>query len=259
MTEPKSKRKVSGRVRPVALLEPEMERRLSAYASAAVAAGVGLLALTRPAEAKIVYTPADINIPINGAPVPLDLNHDGSPDFSFINSEKTSSDFTRSHLRAKAVDGGNAVWGRGAFLGGASGTMFASVLRPGSTVGPSRNYFKKGGEWLMWYGLAAPVTRSAYWTPGYSTVGQWYNTHGGYLGVKFIIAGQIHYGWARLNVGHRSRGIQTTLTGYAYETIPNKPIIAGKTKGPDVITLEPATLGRLAQGASGMSATQQKK
>jgi hypothetical protein len=34
-----------------------------------------------------------------------------------------------------------------------------------------------------------------------------------------------------------------TLTGYAYETIPNKPIITGKTKGPDVITLDPATLG----------------
>ena len=40
------------------------------------------------------------------------------------------------------------------------------------------------------------------------------------------------------------------LTGYAYETIPNKPIIAGKTKGPDVVTISPASLGHLAAGAS---------
>jgi hypothetical protein len=30
--------------------------------------------------------------------------------------------------------------------------------------------------------------------------------------------------------------IVATLTGYAYETIPNKPIVAGATKGSDVIT-----------------------
>jgi hypothetical protein len=46
--------------------------------------------------------------------------------------------------------------------------------------------------------------------------------------------------------------ITATLTGYAYETVPNKPIIAGKTKGPDVITVQPDTapgsLGRLALG-----------
>jgi hypothetical protein len=47
--------------------------------------------------------------------------------------------------------------------------------------------------------------------------------------------------------------ITATLTGYAYETIPNKPIIAGKTKGPDVITVQPGTLGHLAAGASAIS------
>jgi hypothetical protein len=39
-----------------------------------------------------------------------------------------------------------------------------------------------------------------------------------------------------------------TLTGYAYETIPGKPIIAGETKGPDVITMQPGSPGRLALG-----------
>jgi hypothetical protein len=42
--------------------------------------------------------------------------------------------------------------------------------------------------------------------------------------------------------------VSGTLTGYAYETIPNKPIIAGKTKGQDVIIFQPDTLGNLARG-----------
>jgi len=86
------------------------------------------------------------------------------------------------------------------------------------------------------------------------TSGQWLYTKNRYLGFQFIIGGQTHYGWARLAVTQRAKrhGIQATLTGYAYETIPNKPIIAGKTKGPDMVTLpldtEAGTLGHLALG-----------
>jgi len=48
--------------------------------------------------------------------------------------------------------------------------------------------------------------------------------------------------------------ITATLTGYAYESVPGKPIITGKTKGPDVATVQPASLGHLAAGASGIPA-----
>jgi len=63
-----------------------------------------------------------------------------------------------------------------------------------------------------------------------------------------------HYGWARLNVTTFSGEITATLIGYAYETIPNKPIITGKAKGPDVVTVQPASLGQLATGASAIPA-----
>ena len=46
------------RARQAARLAPRLENSLSAYAAAAAAAGVSLLALSLPAEAKIVYTPA---------------------------------------------------------------------------------------------------------------------------------------------------------------------------------------------------------
>jgi len=44
------------------------------------------------------------------------------------------------------------------------------------------------------------------------------------------------------------------LTGYAYETIANKAIIAGRTKGPDVTAAQPTSLGHLAAGASAIPA-----
>jgi hypothetical protein len=56
------------------------------------------------------------------------------------------------------------------------------------------------------------------------------------------------------------------LTGYAYETIPNKPIITGETEGPEEGSVDeanpatlnepipkPASLGMLAMGSPGLS------
>jgi hypothetical protein len=49
--------------------------------------------------------------------------------------------------------------------------------------------------------------------------------------------------------------IAALLTGYAYETVPNKVIIAGKMQSVDSIeAAEPVSLGRLAQGSAGLAA-----
>ena len=91
-----------------------------------------------------------------------------------------------------------------------------------------------------------------------------------YLGVKFEIDGKTHYGWARMIVKVAGVNITATLTGYAYETIPNKTIIAGKksdseesttlsdTPGTADAILEPASLGQLAQGATGRMSWRRK-
>ncbi len=47
-----------------------------------------------------------------------------------------------------------------------------------------------------------------------------------YLGLLFDIAGATHYGWARLNV---TSATSFTLMDYAYNSIPNQPILAGQT------------------------------
>jgi hypothetical protein len=79
----------------------------------------------------------------------------------------------------------------------------------------------------------------------------------------------VHYGWARLTTGYSAEfKIAAVLTGYAYETDPETPIIAGDISGAidanvdgesgdakDMVTneLRGYTLGALALGASGMS------
>ena len=89
--------------------------------------------------------------------------------------------------------------------------------------------------------------------------------------------GRSHFGWARIaiTIGDPKRAVisRVVLTGYAYETIPNKPIIAGKTKGTDDASRtdqanagsrqtqpsEPATLGLLATGAPALSIWRRKE
>ena len=224
-----------------ALLSLACEQRLNAYASAAAAAGVGVLALAQPASAKVIYTPADVIITTESGyqNYSLDLNHDGVADFGISAYYEVGRSSQFGFLRcAESGKSNNRVWGHGAFDG---------ALRSGVRIGP-------GGRFDAPDHSMARVSRFAirsWWFQG-----PWANGGKGvkdrYLGFLFHITGVTHYGWARLNVKVKARdgvNITATLTGYAYEAVPNKAIIAGKTKGPDVITL-----GHLARGASAIPA-----
>jgi len=211
-----------------------LHHRLNAYVLAASAAGVSVLALTMPAEAKIVYTATHkiITGPVNS--YNLDLNHDGITDFILTESYSCDS--------GCAYDLGG--FGARSNNGIAVGARYrARALRSGARIGP-KQHFLSGNRQLVSIFLDGTYRRSGYWI----------NVSNRYLGLQFKIKGETHYGWARLSVEvQRPLTITATLTGYAYETIPNKPIIAGKTHGK-----EDATLGRLAQGPSGLSAWRQK-
>jgi hypothetical protein len=256
MAAEKPRRSKSRRGQGPVRLAVGVEHRLAAYASAAAAAGVSLAAMATSAEAKIIYTPA--STPINGY-VSLDVNHDGIPDIlirklNYGNGTSLSPGCALHTTFRGAPPKGVAcnyltdqIWGRGV------ARRFASALPAGFKVRPSKSYFQAAGYPFQAIMGAWGFKDGCSTYPCSETAGQWLDTKNRYLGLQFVINGQVHYGWARLTVTfppQPSRGILAILTGYAYETEPNKPIITGKTKGPDVITLDPATLGHLAGGAS---------
>jgi len=230
-----------------ARLPNKLDRRLVAYTAAATAAGVGLIATSQSAEAKIVYTAANFTIPAEQS-VSFDLNHDGIPDFGFYfyqyGGVREPLGYHDEGLVIDPSKTGNAIWSVQSSKGGAC----AAALPPGVKVGAGAGFQGKSLE--LWGSEG-----TAYSGPfQFCEFGK--RTRGAFLGLKFLINGQTHYGWAHVTV----KGSQAVLNGYAYETVPNQPILAGKTSGPvevgeslpGEIPDQPATLGVLARGSQGL-------
>jgi hypothetical protein len=218
-------------------LSDSVHRQLNMYALAASAAGVGMLALAQAAEAKIVYTPTHQVIQ-RGGRLNLDLNHDGIVDFYIDHGSGCSSSGCSAGLVA---DGG---YGRGNYVEGLQKIFnFAYALKANRRISSTKPF------------MGVTMYRRSF-TQGTSgrCSGSWVNVKNRYLGLRFIVKNATHFGWARLNVTCDAHSKKIgVLTGYAYETKANTPIISGKTEGPDVITVQPASLGKLARGASAIS------
>jgi hypothetical protein len=224
--------------RKTARIPDSLHRQLNMYALAASAAGVSVLAMGQPVEAKIVYTPAHHVI---GADRNYQLIFRDTPEFTLSHG---SGDNGRTYSFVELLP-------RRRENGAVGNASYASALHRGSPIGGSRRFLSKTAR-LVW----------GYWSNG-PWYGHWVNVKNRYLGLKFQINGRVHYGWARMSVSVTDgKGILALLTGYAYETVPGKAIIAGATKGPDdaepatsldTPTPEPATLGVLALGAPGLS------
>jgi hypothetical protein len=241
------------RVRPterVRNLAPSYQQQLTAYALTAAAAGVSILALSARSQGEIVYKQAHRVIG-DGTSFNLDLTGDGTVDLTIENKHHqhcTTDGFcsTTQFLNVKMAGANQVV----------CNVYGAVAMKPGMAIGP-KNVWRGGNQNMA-------VILYGFGTGGVG--GSWVNVKNRYLGVKFKIKGQTHFGWARLNVQVQlPLTITATLTGYAYETVPNKPITAGHTKGPDnptakesteflaVPSRESLTLGMLALGARGLS------
>ena len=97
--------------RPTTQLSSAQSQQLKAYALAASAAGVGLLALTHPAEAEVVYTPAHFTFKGVRASVFIDVNHDGLNDYQ-LNLINTREFDVLYVLPWGGRIGPNQQWGR---------------------------------------------------------------------------------------------------------------------------------------------------
>jgi hypothetical protein len=227
-------------------LSKSLHHQLNAYALAASAAGVSVLALAVPAGAKIIYTPTHTVIKLHH---PYTLSFNGQKEFGIA----------VSHCIGTGCGRYSSAIGIGSL--GSGSTARIADTRSQTSFGDA-NFalaLKKGAHIPTRYSRRAGVLEGRFCGPvsSCSSFGRWLpDSTNRYVGLRFSVSGKVHYGWARMSV--RSTfdppAYVVVLTGYAYETIPNKPIIAGKTHGED-----DGTLGRLAQGACGLTASRQDK
>ena len=199
--------------RKTAKLSKSLHRDLSLYALAAGAAGATTLAT--PAEAQIVYTPAHQIIGRNGMML-IDFDHDGTTDVTVREvfwSLDTNGLFPGNSLQAKPTAGGGIEIG--------PYSEFAANVKLGVGIGESSPFHSR----------FAPVFQATSFGVYYGGSSWSEDTTNGFLGVRFRIGGEAHYGWVRMSIRlypmKHSMGV--LLTGYAYETQPNKPIRAGDT------------------------------
>ncbi len=194
-------------------LSDSLRRNLNMYGLAASAAGVSLLGLAQPSEARIVYTKTHQVIASNGI-YALHLSHDGAIDF--LVQERRAADLGNSEY--------SGLWVKEAFGNAVQGSNhLAAALSKGSPIGPQQGFISsKGSFGEVMIAVSCGIDSC-------STRGQWLNAKNRYLGLKFRISGKTHFGWARLSV-KVGKDIVTTLTGFAYETVANKGLDAGQTE-----------------------------
>ena len=238
------------------LLNSSLEKKLAVYVSAAGAAGVSLLAMAPTASAKVIYTPAHLSL--NGN-MYLDLNHDGKFDIGIrtyggcISEEVGSLCFGGNEINASSYQ-------LGRFLGGPDD--FTPALFAGAKISPSAQFSARQVIAGNFYRFFSGTVEPAKWYGPFANGGK--GVRDRYIGFKFNVGSQAHYGWLRVSVqikNPKEFGYSAFVTGYAYETEPNKGIIAGQTSDAEVrasatdLTPIPAgsRLGLLARGADGVS------
>jgi hypothetical protein len=206
-TEAKIEKNKRNRGNGPSLLDEVLERRMLGYVLAAGAALTGAAS----AQAKVIFTPSNATIySIYNDRLEIDLNNDGTID---VVIGATSAYCGRcgclAFLGASAPGASNGL--ETIHNGGALVAFENGAEIPDVAANPA---FTKQGSMA-----GMEIVNYSYCEV--DSDGPFARTTNRFLGVKFIINGEIHYGW----VGFRSASAGgAQLFGWAYETEPNKPI-----------------------------------
>lgn len=185
--------------RKTANLSESVHQQLNMYTLAAGAAGVSLLCLTSPCDAKIIYTPAHVVIGHGGTDLfYIDLNHDGISDLAIATSHNSCTSECLVNLDAFPM--GNGVEGK-KVRSHSSSFFSAFVLHPG-TIGP-RAPFVQGAnsDAQCWTSSVVPPSITASLQVSGTT------SPTAISELASSSAAKTHFGWACLTVHDKGHAI----------------------------------------------------
>jgi hypothetical protein len=178
------------------------------------------------ANAQIIYTDivpdSTYTIPFFGTDTfNLDLNGDGTTDF-LIQAARQRGRYPESP-RPSYV--GITPQGSNAFITTTLNTVKKLVLSDPISSGQA------------WHNTTFQYLKqhvAIFMNPPTNT-GQWDSVVDGYIGLQLINGGQTYYGWVRMDVTVSTSSASMTIKDYAYNSIPNQPILAGQTSTTGII------------------------
>lgn len=191
-------------------MNKDLQKRLSKYTAAAVA-----LVGATGAHGQVVYTDVnpDFAHPGNETGVGLDLNNDGNFDFAIFSADTIVTSGARIRYTVVAPYGtaaaSNAIAGENP-----SGYDYALALNNGDMIDNTLNWIASTNTMAYNVDSANPYNEN------------WNGVTDKYLGLQFVVGGNTHYGWARMDV--QAIGDVWTLKDYAYNATPNASLTAGE-------------------------------
>ncbi|MBL7882690.1 MAG: T9SS type A sorting domain-containing protein [Bacteroidia bacterium] len=193
-----------------------LNKKLKSYSALAGT----LIAAGSTADAQIVYTNVnpDVTLTLAGtATYNLDLDNGGVIDFILATGSDTYMyNGTFPVPYNYAIVAPNPVT-TNAISGDADNNAIAHSLN--DPIDNNLTWNDQSVSPIQYLGVTIPLISY--------TVGNFPGTTDKYIGFKFDLAGQTHYGWARVDVSALSN--QIVLKDYAYDATPNTPIPAGAT------------------------------
>jgi Secretion system C-terminal sorting domain len=195
-----------------------------------IAIGIGIM-FSASANAQIVYTDVIPDSIKTCTPSPgsscsstyqLDLNNDGISDFQLYQFHWIDLCPVPRHSSYVSVSplGSNKVACESTSIG------ICPLALANGVVIQNNNWYSTSGLKLEEHLTGCSGTLQY-------TCSNWYLATDKYLGLKLIVGSNTYYGWVRLDVAQF--GTSFTIKDYAYNSIPNQPILAGQTIATGII------------------------
>jgi hypothetical protein len=197
-------------------MKKQLQKKFNTYQQAGMAFIIMMMFSIVTVNAQIAYTDVnpDVTINTNGGVYALDLNNDGITDFNIIFATLIFSGQTNKYINITPL-GANKV---------GTDYVYPSALPLNTLIDDSSFTWLSNTQPLIsriWF----QIPRTGGWIWQYR--GNWNGVSDKYVPLQLDLSSQKFYGWARLDAAIGTPSF--TVKDYAYNSIPNQPILAGQT------------------------------